>query len=145
MKYLDLVIKEVLRLYPPASIIARNIDEDLNYKGNIIPKDTIVTLLIYGINRDPDYYKDPEAFKPERFLDTGGKNPFSYIPFSAGPRNCIGQKYAILELKSVISKLLMHFEVLPADPPHKLLLCNEVVLKSKNGVHIQLKDYEWRV
>lgn len=142
MKYLEVVIKEALRLYPPVPVIGRKLTQDIEYKGHNIPKDTIITLFIYGMNRDPDYYESPEEFKPERFLNEE-RPPFSYIPFSAGPRNCIGQKFAILEMKSMISKILRNFELNPTNPPHKLHMVSEAVLKSTNGVKIQLKKHNW--
>lgn len=66
------------------------------------------------MGRDPRLFRNPDDFQPERFLETHvseTKNSFAYIPFSAGPRNCIGQKFAMLELKSILSKVLRHFEV----------------------------------
>lgn len=70
------------------------------------------------MGRDPKLFVDPNEFRPERFLETHvsqTKNAFAYIPFSAGPRNCIGQKFAMLELKSIISKILRNFEVRLAE------------------------------
>ncbi|CAG9771776.1 unnamed protein product [Ceutorhynchus assimilis] len=143
MKYLELVLKETLRIYPSVPFVGRITNEELNYKGHIIPKGTILMLHLYGMNHDPDYFKDPEEFRPERFQDLSGKYPYSYIPFSAGPRNCIGQKFAMLEMKSIVSKVLRNFELYPTNPPHKLVLSAEAVLKSLNGVNIRLKKYNW--
>lgn len=142
MKYLELVIKETLRLFPPVPFIGRLLTEDVKYKDHIIPKNTVITLFIYGINRDPDFHESPDEFKPERFLHDG-KKPFSYVPFSAGARNCIGQKFALLEMKSMISKIIRNFELYPTNPPHKLELASEAVLKSINGVKLRLKKHGW--
>lgn len=143
LKYLDLVIKEVLRLYPSAPAISRELDHAVEFKGKIIPKDTVFSIFIYGINRDPDYHDDPELFKPERFLDVSGKKPYAYVPFSAGPRNCIGQKYAMLEMKVLISKMLMHFEILQSNPSSELVLTPEIILKAHNGVNVKLVECKW--
>lgn len=143
LKYLDLVIKEVLRLYPSVPTIARELDHDVEFKGKIIPKDTVFSIFIYGINRDPDYHDDPELFKPERFLDVSSKKPYAYVPFSAGPRNCIGQKYAMLEMKALISKMLMHFEILLSNPSSELELAPEIILKAHNGVNVKLVECKW--
>lgn len=143
LKYLELVIKEVLRLYPSVPAIVRKLDDEVEFKGKMIPKDTIFTIFIYGINRDPDYHDDPEMFKPERFLDMSSKKPYSYVPFSAGPRNCIGQKYAMLEMKALISKILMHFEIVPSNSSCELVLVPEIVLKAPNGVNVKLVECKW--
>ncbi|XP_066255301.1 cytochrome P450 4d2-like [Euwallacea similis] len=143
MKYLDLVIKETLRLYPPVPVIGRRITEAIEYKGQKIPKNTFLTIFIYGMNHDPDYFDSPEEFVPERFLDTNLKSPYMYVPFSAGPRNCIGQRFAVLEMKCMISKIIRHFVLSPTNPPHKMIMVSEAVLKSKNGVNIQLEKYDW--
>nr|QGY64108.1 cytochrome P450 4DV2 [Sitophilus zeamais] len=138
MKYLELVIKEIIRLYPSVPYILREVTKDTEYKGHTLPKDTSIGMYIYGINRDPTYHKDPEAFIPERHLDTSSKNHFAYIPFSAGPRNCIGQKFAMLEMKCLISKILRNFELLP-DPSYEPVLAMNAVFKTLNGVRIKLK------
>lgn len=142
MKYLDLVIKESLRLYPSVPGIGRQVTEDIDYHGNVIPKGAIVNLLIYGINRDPDYHENPDEFIPDRHLSSNGKF-YSNIPFSAGPRNCIGQKFATLEMKSTISKVIRNFELFPTNPVHKPILAMEAVFTPTNGVNIRLKNHQW--
>jgi len=94
------------------------------------------------MNRNPKYFKEPEKFIPERFeIDNEMYNekshPFSYIPFSAGPRNCIGQKFAMLEMKTTLAKILANFELLPLGEEPILII--EVVLRSKNGINIGIK------
>uniref|UniRef100_A0A6P4EB37 Probable cytochrome P450 4d21 n=1 Tax=Drosophila rhopaloa TaxID=1041015 RepID=A0A6P4EB37_DRORH len=105
LKYLDCVIKETMRLHPPVPIIGRYIPNDLQIPGN-----TNIFLMPYYVLRDPEYFPDPQTFKPERWMD--GENAllpnFAYIPFSAGPKNCMGQKFANLQLKT----LIRHFELL---------------------------------
>lgn len=89
--------------------------------------------------RDPVVFSDPETFRPERFIqsNTIETNPYAYIPFSAGSRNCIGQKFAMLEMKSSISKVLRHFELLPVgEAPIPLM---ELILRSMNGVQLGLR------
>lgn len=91
MRYLELVIKETLRLYSPVPIIGRQFAEDTEFDGVIYPKGTVVSFFIYLIQRNPEYYPEPLKFKPERFENINLPNPYAYIPFSAGPRNCIGR------------------------------------------------------
>ncbi|EFA04665.2 cytochrome P450 CYP4BN1 [Tribolium castaneum] len=140
MKYLELVIKETLRLYPSVPMFARKTSEPVQYENIFIPEGVTVNIFAYGIHRDPKYFKDPEKFDPSRFETVDGKLPYAYIPFSAGPRNCIGQKFAMLEMKSTISKVLRNFELQPATPTHTVQLAAESVLKSANGVKIALKN-----
>nr|CAH7760813.1 unnamed protein product [Callosobruchus chinensis] len=92
MKYLECVLKETLRMYPSVPFISRRTDSDVVYKdGKIIPKDTTIMLFIFGAHKNPKYFKDPEKFDPSRFETNEGNKPFAYTPFSAGPRNCIGE------------------------------------------------------
>ncbi|XP_015833627.1 cytochrome P450 4c3-like [Tribolium castaneum] len=139
MKYLENAIKEGLRLYSPVPIYGRLIDQDTEYNGTMIPKGVGVIIFAHGIHMNPKYYPNPEKFDPSRFENTTGKDPFTFIPFSAGPRNCIGQKYAMLEIKSLVSKVVRNFELFPASPTHEMHLAPETVLKSLNGVKIGLK------
>lgn len=87
--------------------------------------------------KNPEIFPDPEKFIPERHVNTEKANPYLYIPFSAGPRNCIGQKFALVEMKSLITKFLRYYELLPMGPAPKTVL--NVILRSKNGVHLGLR------
>jgi cytochrome P450 family 4 len=107
--------------------------------GSIIPEGVTINVCAYAVHRNPQYFEDPEKFNPSRFEIIDGTLPYCYIPFSAGPRNCIGQKFAMLELKSTLSKIIRHFELMPSTPEHKVQLSLEAVLKSANGVKISLK------
>lgn len=108
--------------------------------GRILPADTNFNLMLFVMFRSEKYFEEPEKFDPNRFIDGDGNekyNPYMFIPFSAGSRNCIGQKFALLEMKSTISKLLRYYELLPmGDAP---ITSSELVLRSKNGIQIGLK------
>ncbi|KAH7644730.1 cytochrome p450 4v2-like [Dermatophagoides farinae] len=138
LKYLDCVIKEVQRIYPTAPFIGRDLSEDTKINGYIIPKGTTVGIFTYVLHRDPEIYPEPEKFLPERFLpeNCSGRHPFSFIPFSAGPRNCIGQKFAMNEVKIVIAKIIRHFYLRSIDPRDKLVIVGEMILRSINGLKI---------
>ncbi|XP_028145028.1 cytochrome P450 4C1-like isoform X2 [Diabrotica virgifera virgifera] len=140
MKYLDLVIKETLRLYPSVPVLGRRLPEDMEYDGNLLPKGMNILLSTFAMHRCEEYFPEPLKFIPERFEDAKLTNPYVYTPFSAGPRNCIGQKFAILEVKSTLSKILRNFELMPATPVHELQLAPETILVSKNGIRISIKE-----
>ncbi|KAJ8981728.1 hypothetical protein NQ317_003793 [Molorchus minor] len=137
MRYLESVVKESMRLLPPVPLIGRMTNRDVQYKGNTIPAGTSIAIFIHGIHKDPDYFPDPEKFDPSRFLQNDGTNPYSYIPFSAGPRNCIGQKFAMLEMKSCLSNVIRKFELRPSVPEHKMIMTSNIIFKSENGVKLR--------
>ncbi|XP_075157457.1 putative cytochrome P450 4d14 [Haematobia irritans] len=143
LKYLDAVIKEGLRLYPSVPVIGRVTEEDVEIDKKIIPANVHINLLIFAACRNPEYFPNPDAFEPERFLtETSDKiNPFAYVPFSAGPRNCIGQKFAILEMKSTISKMIRHYELLPMG--EKVVSVMNLIIRSSTGVNLGLKPRKY--
>ncbi|XP_005177401.2 probable cytochrome P450 4d14 [Musca domestica] len=139
LKYLEAVIKETLRLYPSVPIIARYTDKDVEVDGQIIPAKSTVTLLVYALARDPDIFPNPDEFIPDRFFSYQAEkyNPFAYTPFSAGPRNCIGQKFAILEMKTTISMILRQFELLPLGA--EVVPQMNMILRSATGINLGLR------
>ncbi|XP_071649019.1 cytochrome P450 4C1-like [Temnothorax longispinosus] len=117
LPYLDRCIKEALRLYPSMSVISRILAEDVKLQSYLVPAGTFVFLNIYGVHRDPNFWPNPEVFDPNRFLPEKilNRHPYSYLPFSAGPRNCIGQQFAMLEMKAMIAPLIHNFCLEPVD------------------------------
>jgi cytochrome P450 len=113
LPYLTAVIKETLRVYPPAiGVFAREAKEHTQLGGYEIPKGSIVYAFSYVTHRDPRWFPDPERFDPERFLGEKEKklSPFAYFPFGAGPRVCIGANFALTEMTLVAASLLRRFE-----------------------------------
>lgn len=106
--------------------------------GLTVPAGSFIALPCFLTHRNPNYFPNPDAFEPERFLNNKEMHPFSFVPFSAGPRNCIGQKFAMLELKCSLSMLLRSFEFSSVDG----FIANavpELVMKSSNGIQVRLK------
>ncbi|KAK4880254.1 hypothetical protein RN001_008400 [Aquatica leii] len=138
MKYLEQVVKEALRMYPPVPFFSRILTEDVTYEDKILPKDLVLVVFVFNLHYNPVLFPNPEVFDPERFNAENSKNITlcSYIPFSAGPRNCIGQKFAMLEIKAAVCKILQTFKLLPVVE-HEPVLCANAVLSSQNGLPIR--------
>ncbi|CAG2178599.1 unnamed protein product, partial [Oppiella nova] len=115
--YLNAVINETLRLAPPLSSVQRVSVED--YKlGNTVPKGTTLEFQPYVLHRDPLNFDDPEQFIPERFVNPT-HHPYAFVPFGGGPRLCIGQRFALNEMRMCIAKLIHKYEFTTA-PGFKL-------------------------
>ncbi|NP_001165987.1 cytochrome P450 4AB6 isoform X1 [Nasonia vitripennis] len=140
LNYLELCIKESLRLYPSVPFISRGVTKDLHLKNYIVPKGTLIQINIFSLHRDPNFWPDPEKFDPDRFLPDRfqGRHPYSYIPFSAGPRNCIGQKFAMMELKAFIAHLISEFYLEPIDLAHEVLITPDLVLRPARPVKVKI-------
>ncbi|GJQ70408.1 hypothetical protein Trydic_g22837 [Trypoxylus dichotomus] len=144
MNYLQAVIQETMRLYPPVPYLTKQVTEDVEHDGMVLKKGLTIALVNYELHRNPKYYTDPNTFIPERFLSekTNDAHMFSYIPFAGGPRSCIGNKYAMLSMKTFLSKLLLNYEIISVD--HKLVLQPEIVLVSKTGFKVRLRSRRCR-
>jgi cytochrome P450 len=115
--YLNAVIKESMRLYPPAWISDRVSLQDDRYQKFTFPKDTIVILFYYGLHRDEKYWDDPAAFMPSRFIQEKEHKdkPKAYYPFGAGPRLCIGNNFAMAEMTIFLQAMVKNFDVFPGS------------------------------
>ncbi len=140
LTYTRQVIEESMRLYPPAWITDRVAVADDEVNGVQIPAGTIVILYIYGAHRNPQTWDQPAAFRPERFAPShkDEQHPFQYLPFGGGPRLCIGNHFAMMEMQLVLAHWLRRFrpEALPDAPaPEPLPL---ITLRPAPGVQIGL-------
>uniref|UniRef100_A0A665TZN8 unspecific monooxygenase n=1 Tax=Echeneis naucrates TaxID=173247 RepID=A0A665TZN8_ECHNA len=111
MEYLDSVINESLRLYPIAQRLERVAKETVEINGIVIPKDMVVMVPVWPLQRDPQLWPEPELFKPERFSkeNKGSIDPYTYMPFGAGPRNCIGMRFALVMMKLALVEILQRY------------------------------------
>ncbi|KAG1671747.1 Cytochrome P450 9e2 [Nymphon striatum] len=107
MPYLKAVVKETLRLYSPAVRLERQCTENYQLGSIFLKKGTLVGIPSYSIHHDAEYWPDPETFDPERFMgDPNDINPYTYLPFGIGRRNCVAMRFAEMEVKVAIAVLL---------------------------------------
>ncbi|XP_031328068.1 cytochrome P450 4C1-like isoform X1 [Photinus pyralis] len=138
MKYLEQVIKESLRLYPPVPLFARTPTENVDFGGTLVPKGISLTVFTYGLHRCPKLYPNPDVFDPERFTpeNSRARSIYGYVPFSTGSRNCIGQRFAMLEIKSIVAYLIREFKLLEVVG-HEPELTVDAILRPQNGLPIR--------
>uniref|UniRef100_A0A8V0Z3F2 Cytochrome P450 family 3 subfamily A member 4 n=1 Tax=Gallus gallus TaxID=9031 RepID=A0A8V0Z3F2_CHICK len=141
MEYLDMVVNESLRLHPPGGRIERICKKTVEFNGVTIPKDMVVMIPAYVLHRDPAYWPKPEEFRPERFSKENGENidPYTFLPFGAGPRNCIGMRFALLIVKVAMVVLLQNFSFKPCkDTPIPLVLDTKGFMQPKKPIILKM-------
>uniref|UniRef100_A0A3P8NUU5 Thromboxane-A synthase n=1 Tax=Astatotilapia calliptera TaxID=8154 RepID=A0A3P8NUU5_ASTCA len=141
LKYLDMVICEALRLYPPGFRFAREIDHDCVVNGQQLPKGAKLEIPAGFLHYDPEHWPEPEKFIPERFTPEAkaSRHPFVYLPFGAGPRNCVGMKLAQLEIKLALMHLFHNFNITACSKTEvPLELKSLSTLGPKNGVCVKI-------
>ena len=135
LRYTEWVIKESMRLYPPAPNVGREALCDCEIGGYRIPRGAQVALVQWVAQRDPRWFDDPEAFQPERWdNDLARRLPrCAYFPFGDGPRICIGNQFAMLEAVLILATVVQRYHV-ELVPGYKLELFASVTLRPKHGV-----------
>ncbi|XP_046572926.1 cytochrome P450 3A19-like [Haliotis rubra] len=119
--YMDRVINETLRLYPVVPAVNRYISKTTTIKGWTFPKGAFVNIPIVIMHRNPEIYPEPKKFKPERWEKTSEINPMLYQPFGHGPRQCIGMRLALIEVKVALVNLIRNIRfVRLEDTPDEL-------------------------
>ncbi|HEY1377996.1 MAG TPA: cytochrome P450 [Gemmataceae bacterium] len=120
LKYAEAVINESMRLHPPAYVLGREAIRDTSVGGHHVPKGWTVFMAQSVLHRDPRWWREPDRFRPERWLDGSTKNlpKFAYFPFGGGPRICIGNTFAMMETVVVLAEVArrFHFERTDAEP-----------------------------
>ena len=151
LKYLDMVVNETLRKYPPAAFTNRLCTKDYTfpptmegYPEYVMKKGESIFIPIIGFHRDPKYFPNPEKFDPERFNDEnkGTIDPYTFIPFGMGPRECIGKRFALMETKIVIINLMRKFAVRFTDKSiHPVVFMKRTFsVTAKDGCWIRFEE-----
>ena len=139
LTYLDAVIKESLRIMPPVSLIGREIVSELSVGGFVLPVGCNVFFHLYQLHRDPEQFRNPNEFIPERFFDSE-RHPFAFIPFSSGLRNCIGKRFGMYELKIFLIKILSKFELSSRTKFEDVRYSQGMTLQISNRIDMEFKS-----
>ncbi|KAI1883397.1 hypothetical protein AGOR_G00231020 [Albula goreensis] len=145
LKYLDMVISEALRLYPPGFRFAREVEEDCTVNGQFLPKGATLEIPAGYLHYDPQYWPEPEKFIPERFTAEAkaSRHPFVYLPFGAGPRSCVGMRLAQLEIKMALVHVFHKFSFITCEETKvPVELKSFSTLGPKNGIFLKIERRE---
>jgi cytochrome P450 family 4 len=139
LPYMEAVIKETLRMFPPVPFVGRKLDSEITVGELTFPKDIEIIMSPYMMGRNPKYFDDPLTFNPDRFLGVDVM-PLAFTPFSIGAKKCIGGRIAMIGLKLAMAKVVWNFKVsLPAKGHEELELICELVLATKGNVPVVLE------
>eukprot|EP00106_Octopus_bimaculoides_P002301 XP_014769743.1 PREDICTED: cytochrome P450 3A19-like [Octopus bimaculoides] len=142
LPYLDMCMDETLRMYSIGNTLGRHCNKACTIKGLKIPENVIVRVAVDALHYDPKYYPEPEKFIPERFSEEAKSKqvPFTYLPFGAGPRMCLGMRLAKLEFKVAAVQMIRNFKILPTEKTENpLIMVEALLLVPKNGVWVKFE------
>jgi cytochrome P450 len=141
LEYLDGVVDEALRLYPPAYVVFREPTRDVRIRGFQLSAGTTLSLPQWVVHRDDRWYADPDAFRPERWTDEFRQDlpDYAYFPFGGGPRHCIGMRFALVEAKLVLATLARRFRFeCGTEPPLELAM--GITLQPEDPIGVALTE-----
>ncbi|RDD42460.1 Cytochrome P450 3A24 [Trichoplax sp. H2] len=142
LPYLEMTISETLRLYPAGYMAHRDVRKDTTINGIRIPKGIMAVIPIYAVHHNPQIWPNPEKFIPERFTpeEKIKHHPMAFIPFGGGPRNCIGTRLALLEVRAALVAILQNFQLLTVNETETpLQITAGSTLSPANGILLGLK------
>ncbi|XP_044014095.1 cytochrome P450 4C1-like [Aphidius gifuensis] len=140
MKYMDMVIRETMRLFPAGPFLPRKITGDIKLATCTIPKGCSVIVLAYAVHRDPDYWPEPNKFNPENHTveNTKARHPSAFLPFSGGIRACPGYKYGMALLKVIITDVVRNYKLSTTTTMESIKLNAHISVRSRNGINISI-------
>jgi len=139
LPYTEMVVRESMRLYPPAPGFAREPIEDVRIGGYDVPRGSLITVNTYALHRDPRFFEDPERFDPERFA-TGWEDRiprYAFLPFGGGPRVCIGNGFAMMEARLILATVVQRWR-LSVESGQQIVPMQLVTLRPKNGIRMRV-------
>jgi cytochrome P450 len=139
LPYTEMVVRESMRLYPPAAGFAREPIEDVRIGGYDVPRGSIVTVNTYALHRDPRFFDDPERFDPERF-SAGWEERiprYAFLPFGGGPRVCIGNGFAMMEARLIVATMVQRCH-LSLEPGQDIVPMQLVTVRPKHGIRMRV-------
>ena len=142
IEYLDCVISEAQRLYPPLAQVSRECSKDYDIGGIHIPAGLEVIIPVYFLQRNPEAWPDPDKFDPERFRSPAKDNrhPYQFMPFGTGPRSCIGMRFALMEIKIALVKCLLKYKFVQSPETQvPLAILPGATLTPRDGVHVRIQ------
>lgn len=139
MKFIDLCVKETLRMYPGLPILNRECTKTYNIPGTtkIIPKGTAIVISLLGIHRDEKYFPEPNRYNPDRF-NSDNFNSNAYLPFGDGQRNCIAYRMGLLATKVALVMLLSKFNFEALEKREIIFVANTIALDAAGGIKLKV-------
>ena len=141
LPYLEAVLKETLRLYPPVPFVGRKLDSEITVGGYTFPKDADIVISPFLAGRNSKYFEDPLVFNPDRFLGLQ-KTPQGFISFSVGARKCMGGNIALMLLKIIIAKLVVNYKISSVKGHEDVTLSVELILGPLDGIYLNIEKRE---
>ncbi|XP_066138543.1 cytochrome P450 4c3-like isoform X2 [Euwallacea fornicatus] len=140
LQYLEMCIKESLRLFPLGPFLPRDVVQSFNLGKWTIPVGCAVILGVYNVHRDPKHWEKPEEFYPEHFTQeaVAKRHPYAFLPFSNGPRRCIAQQYSYVNMKIVLANLLLNYEIECPFTMKNLKLTTDVSIRPIDGYMVNI-------
>jgi cytochrome P450 len=139
LPYTDMVVREAMRLYPPAAGFAREPIEDVHIGGYNVPTGSLVTVNTYALHHDPRFFDEPERFNPERF-SAGWEERiprYAFLPFGGGPRVCIGNGFAMMEARLILATVVQRCQ-LSLEPGQEIVPMQLVTVRPKHGIRMRM-------
>lgn len=141
LTYTKQVLQESMRLYPPAWAMDRKVLEDDEIQGYHVPKNSVVFFSTYTTHRHPEFWDEPEVFRPDRFSsEASNERPrYAYFPFGGGPRQCIGNHFAMMESTLAVAMIARDYRI-HLKPGHPIGLLPLITLRPRFGLHMSLES-----